>query len=223
MRTIIKIAFFTMLISYSAAMFGQQKGAFEKDRIDECLSKGDCKDAQIMYNSYKDATGKTDVNIEARIRNCESAQNNQGNTSAWNNTMALARNSYYSKDYATAKKYYSDALALAQTMGSDYIAASRQGIRDCEQKIRERINDILSRVNQTFNSTPPDYEKAFKLYKEAKDLGSNDKTGYNNFMKKVMDLVGHTGYDSFIKDLLLKARDLENTKEVNDLLSNNYR
>ena len=40
-------------------------------KIEAGLNSGDCKDAQKWYLSYKDATGKTDADIERRIKECK--------------------------------------------------------------------------------------------------------------------------------------------------------
>ena len=71
MKSIIKIVFFLALISHSVAMFSQQEVNFYKQMVEQCLSKGNCDKAQIMYESYKDAIGKADVDIETRIKACK--------------------------------------------------------------------------------------------------------------------------------------------------------
>jgi len=81
MKSIIKIVFFSALISHSSAMFSQQEVNFYKQMVEECLSKGDCNKAQIMYESYKDAIGKADVNIEARIKACKEREKPSSTTS----------------------------------------------------------------------------------------------------------------------------------------------
>jgi len=76
------------------------------------------------------------------------------------------------------------------------------------------LKNNLNQANEAFNSAQ--YEKAFEIYKKI----PNDDTGYNNFITKAKTLIPITGYDDFVKKLLLKAKELKSTGEVNNLLSN---
>jgi len=76
------------------------------------------------------------------------------------------------------------------------------------------LQETLNQANNAFNSAQ--YEKAFELYKKV----PNDDTGYNNFMALAKKIISVKGYDLVAEKLLLKAKELKNTSEVNKLLSN---
>jgi formylglycine-generating enzyme required for sulfatase activity len=67
----------------ATTLFGQDKYLPEiEQRIEQSLSKGDCKDAQEWYVVYKKVNSKTNADIERRIRECEqgTAGNNASTT-----------------------------------------------------------------------------------------------------------------------------------------------
>ena len=99
----------------------------------------------------------------------------------------------------------------------------RQQEEDEKQQLSQekdmQIKETLSQANSAFNSGK--YAQAFDLYKKAKELGSNDNTGYAKFKQKAMELFGISGEcDANIKKLLGYAQALNNTSEIRQLLSN---
>lgn len=65
---------FALITSYCLPVFGQQDAAFYKQKAEECLSRGECDKAQIMYDTWKQVSGSRDNYIEARITACKTAQ-----------------------------------------------------------------------------------------------------------------------------------------------------
>ena len=66
MKTMRIFALLTVMILYNATAFGQSAD-FYKQQIEVCLSRNDGKNAQIMYDAWKELTKKTDVDVERRI------------------------------------------------------------------------------------------------------------------------------------------------------------
>jgi len=66
-----KILFFSALFLYSTATFGQEDmPSYFKKKVEECLAQKDCDNAQIMYDSYKKSSGRTNKDMETRIETC---------------------------------------------------------------------------------------------------------------------------------------------------------
>jgi serine/threonine protein kinase len=86
-----------------------------------------------------------------------------------------------------------------------------------EEQLQQKIKELISKANDAFDNSK--YDEAFELYKETKKTGSNDNTGYNNFLKKAKDMIEIDGYDQSVEYMLLKAKELKDTKEVNELIS----
>ena len=55
----------------NTVMYGQDVGSEYLKRAETSLNSGDCKEAKKWYLTYKNVTGKTDSNIENRIKKCE--------------------------------------------------------------------------------------------------------------------------------------------------------
>jgi serine/threonine protein kinase len=91
-----------------------------------------------------------------------------------------------------------------------------------ENERKNKISDCLRRGNAAFNSEPRDYDTAFLFYLEAKNLGSDDTSGYSNFKNIAQELIEiYDGkYEESICGLLQKAQQLNNTEEIRRMLNN---
>ncbi|MCL2650263.1 MAG: protein kinase [Candidatus Azobacteroides sp.] len=97
--------------------------------------------------------------------------------------------------------------------------ANQKAAENEKKRIEQELVKTLVDANDAFNVAQ--YEKAFSLYKKVKELNPNDNTGCNNFINKAKQMIPRTGYDSFVKNLLLKAKELDPANnEVSRLLSN---
>jgi serine/threonine protein kinase len=79
-----------------------------------------------------------------------------------------------------------------------------------------QIADLLSQANIAFDKAR--YDEAFKIYLQVKNLGSNDKTGYNYFLgkaKELKDILGEC--DDEVNALLHKAQQLYDGEEAKKL------
>lgn len=81
-----------IIVLYSISSFGQQNADFYKQRIEECLSRGNCDDAQIMYDAWKEMTGTRDVEIESRIDACVASANSLADCVEINDVIWATRN-----------------------------------------------------------------------------------------------------------------------------------
>lgn len=66
MKTIRIFIILVAMILCSITTFGQNAD-FYKQQIEVCLSKGDCDKAQIMYDAWRELSGRSDTSIEERI------------------------------------------------------------------------------------------------------------------------------------------------------------
>ena len=106
-----------------------------------------------------------------------------------------------------------DTLENTSTQEQE-IQASLEMERKKEQE-QARLN--ISRANTAFANG--NYDEALRLYRLARTVLPQDNTGYNNFLNKAKELIGILGaYDNNVKSLLLNAKGLKNTSEVNELL-----
>lgn len=94
-------------------------------------------------------------------------------------------------------------------------AEQRRQEQERQEKIHFQINQLISSANATFTRENPNYDEAFRLYMEAKELGSTDTAGYANFRRKSIELLDILGEcDENVRDLLQKAQRLNDTEEV---------
>lgn len=72
------ISFFMLLALIASCclpVFGQQDAVFYKQKAEECLSRGECDKAQIMYDAWKQVSNERDATLESRIMNCMNTKN----------------------------------------------------------------------------------------------------------------------------------------------------
>ena len=82
----------------------------------------------------------------------------------------------------------------------------------------EQKRQLLSEASRLFDAGR--YDEAFTKYKEIKVVDANDTTGYVKFLGKSKELMSILGdCDTTVKKMLNYARELNNTSEVNNLLS----
>jgi len=163
MKAIIKTVFFIFLISCSTTIFGQQDADFYKQRLEECLSKNDCDRAQIMYNGYKDAIDKADVNIEARIKACRDTQLTHGTTSFEDSNPYLqkAKELFKSGDYEEAIKNFNLYKAYVQNSEQKQNADTWiNNAKECQIAI-QTANRFY--YNGNYKDAMPEYYKVVRL------------------------------------------------------------
>jgi serine/threonine protein kinase len=113
--------------------------------------------------------------------------------------------------------YYGVSAIVKHIQEQEEIEEQRkiEAERQRELEKQKKINNLLSNANAAFDGTPPDYEKAFQSFMEAKNLGSSDTTGYAKFLNKAQTLFNILGQcDATVCDLLLKAQQLNDTAEI---------
>jgi serine/threonine protein kinase len=92
--------------------------------------------------------------------------------------------------------------------------------RSRQETIHMQINRLISDANAAFTRENPDYNEAFRLYMEAKNLGSTDTEGYARFFGKARELLAILGEcDEIVRDFLQKAQQLNDTEEVKNELN----
>ena len=72
MKPIKLLIFCVVMALCHTAVFGQD-ASFYKQQIEECLSRGDCDKAQIMYDAWRELSGIRDADYERRIDDCKNS------------------------------------------------------------------------------------------------------------------------------------------------------
>ena len=95
--------------------------------------------------------------------------------------------------------------------------AAEQARQTAEQKARD-LQTARTNAERAFLNKQ--YSQALAHYRTIKSLEPGDNSGYNRFLGKAKELAGILGeYDNNVKALLLNAKALRNTSEVNELLA----
>ncbi|MDR0893817.1 MAG: hypothetical protein LBN06_00725 [Prevotellaceae bacterium] len=92
MKTLFKIAWILVLCGCYMPSYSQSASELIQ-AIERSLSKNDCSNARRRYEAYKQITGKTNAEIEARIKECESptqAVTNTPTTDTWRDLLSKA-------------------------------------------------------------------------------------------------------------------------------------
>jgi len=98
----------------------------------------------------------------------------------------------------------------------DQLEKEKQEQAKREAEVAQKLITLKRDANSAFEAK--NWNRAYLLYQEIKNLDPNDYTGYNNFLKIGKEIMAIVGCDGNVKDLLTKAKNLRNTNEVNELL-----
>jgi serine/threonine protein kinase len=207
----------------------------EPSEYEKNMAKGDTafarRDFENARTFYKEAFNKGIAEDECkkaqeRIEECDKRLSPPPD-SLYRTYMQEGKRLIKKGEFQGASNAFDKAASTGNiTLAEKQEAEARAG--ECRQN-EAQIKNLLREAGKLLEPGGSDMEaceKAFDLYKQAKKLGSLDRTGYDNYRKiaekliKALETLGKdkARNDVNVKKLLQYAKELNNTPEINKLL-----